>query len=70
MKHLFEMAGADGHCLPAQARIDGATLAMWNAMLRYPTAVCYAWNEAPVGAGLPAWSFRTTQPAAPVQVNR
>lgn len=72
----FEMAGGDGHYLPAQARIEGATVVVWNAMLRHPVAVRYAWNEDPVDAnlidhaGLPAWPFRTTKLAAPMQMPR
>ena len=68
----FEIAGSDGHYLPAQTRIEGATVVVWNTTLPYPTAVRYAWSEDPVGVdltdhtGLPAWPFRTTRPDAPM----
>jgi sialate O-acetylesterase len=72
----FEVAGSDGHYLPAQARIEGDSVVVWNAKLRQPTAVRYAWSEDPVDAdlvdhtGLPASPFRTTKPSEPRRVTR
>jgi len=60
----FAIAGADGNFVPADARIDGATVVVSNAGVANPTAVRYAWADDPFcnlinHAGLPASPFRT-----------
>jgi sialate O-acetylesterase len=60
----FEIAGADGAWKPAQARIEGETIAVFNPEVPAPTAARYAWAGFPEanlcnGAGLPASPFRT-----------
>lgn len=61
----FAIAGADGHFVWAQARIEGDRVVVWSDTVREPTAVRYAWANNPSGAnlynreGLPAAPFRT-----------
>jgi sialate O-acetylesterase len=61
----FEIAGADGKFVPAQARIDGDTVVVSAAAVPAPTVARYAWSAYPDGcnlynaAGLPAAPFRT-----------
>ncbi len=60
----FVIADKDGNFLPAEARIDGNTLLVWNAEIKEPAAVRYAWTDSPTAslfndAGLPAAPFRT-----------
>jgi sialate O-acetylesterase len=60
----FEIAGADGHFVPAEARIDGATVVVSSRDVAKPAAVRYAWADNPDcnlfnGAGLPASPFRS-----------
>jgi sialate O-acetylesterase len=60
----FQIAGADGKFVPAEARIDGATVVVTHPDIRNPTAVRYAWASAPVAtlfnkADLPAAPFRS-----------
>ena len=61
----FEIAGADGHYRPAQARIDGEHVVVSSPAVAHPVAVRYAWSEDPEAAnltnhdGLPAAPFRS-----------
>ena len=61
----FEIAGADGQFVPADALIDGDTVAVSSPEVSTPTAVRYAWATNPQGcnlynqAGLPACPFST-----------
>ena len=61
----FEVAGADGKFVPADARIDGDTVIVSAASVPAPAAARYAWSAYPDGcnfynaAGLPAAPFRT-----------
>jgi len=61
----FTIAGADGKFVPAEARIDGATVWVSSPSVATPAAVRYAWVNFPDGgqlynsAGLPAVPFRT-----------
>ena len=61
----FVIAGADRVFLPAQAVIEGDTVAVWREGLKTPVAVRYAWADNPEGCnlynaeGLPASPFRT-----------
>jgi len=63
----FELAGADGKYVAADARIDGATVVVSSADVAEPVAARYAWSGYPEGcnlynaAGLPAAPFRTDQ---------
>ena len=61
---LIEVAGADGKFVPAQDRLDGATMVVSSAQVDSAIAVRYAWADNPDcnlynGAGLPASPFRT-----------
>ena len=63
----FTIAGADGKFVPADAKIDGDTVAVSAAGVSQPVAVRYAWSADPVcslynKAGLPALPFRTDMP--------
>jgi sialate O-acetylesterase len=64
----FEVAGADGKFVPAEAKIDGDTVLVSNASVTNAVAVRYAWSSYPEGcnlynaAGLPAPPFRTDAP--------
>jgi sialate O-acetylesterase len=60
----FEIAGADRRFVPAEARIDGATVIVSSPQVQSPAAVRYAWANDPVAnlinaEGLPATPFRT-----------
>ncbi len=61
----FVIAGADGVFVPADARIDGATVVVSSAQVPEPKAVRYAWENNPAEAnlvnseGLPASLFRS-----------
>lgn len=60
----FTIAGADSVFHPAQACIEGRTVVVWNAEVKQPIAVRFAWKDIPHpnffnGAGLPATPFRT-----------
>ena len=62
----FEVAGADHHFVPAEARIDGETVVVWSTSLAHPVYVRYAWasvvtNNVFNAAGLPASTF-TSEP--------
>ncbi len=64
----FELCGADGKYVPADAKIDGDTIVVTGAAIAAPTAARYAWANYPEGcnlfnaAGLPAAPFRTDAP--------
>jgi sialate O-acetylesterase len=58
----FEVAGADHHFVPAQARIDGETVVVSSAELKNPVYVRYGWMGVVThnlynAAGLPASTF-------------
>ncbi|HYO21362.1 MAG TPA: sialate O-acetylesterase [Flavisolibacter sp.] len=60
----FTIAGDDQHFVPAQARIEGTGVVVWNDAVKAPKAVRFAWRNIPKpnlynGAGLPASPFRT-----------
>ena len=61
----FQIAGADGVFVDAQAAISGNTITVKSAQVAAPVAVRYAWDDYPDGAnlynaaGLPAAPFRT-----------
>lgn len=61
----FEIAGADGKFVPAEAVIDKDAVIVRSAAVMAPVAVRYAWSNYPLGcnltnaAGLPAAPFRT-----------
>lgn len=60
----FEIADADGQWHPANATINGSTVAVSSSAVTQPTAVRYAWTANPNAslynkAGLPASPFRT-----------
>ena len=62
----FEIAGADGRFVPANARISGKTVLVSNPDVKKPVQVRYAWAADPKGnlfnsAGLPASPFRTVE---------
>ena len=66
----FEIAGADGEFVAAEARIDGETVVVSSPTVAAPVAVRYAWGTADEpnlknAAGLPASSFRTEFGTAP-----
>jgi sialate O-acetylesterase len=64
----FNIAGADGKFVPAEAKIDGDTVVVSSADVPAPVAVRYAWVNFPDGghlynsAGLPAAQFRSDAP--------
>jgi len=65
----FEIAGADGKFVSAQARIDGDAVVVSSDSVAEPVAVRYDWANAPTGdlynkEGLPAGPFRFPVPAA------
>jgi sialate O-acetylesterase len=68
----FTIAGADMKFVPADAKIDGATVVVSSAQVPTPAAVRYAWSNYPDGcnlynaAGLPAAPFRTDNEPFPV----
>jgi len=58
----FEVAGADGQFVPAQAEIDGATVVLSSAAVAEPVAARYGWANTPEchlynSDGLPASPF-------------
>lgn len=60
----FELAGADGQFLPADATIDGNTIVLASPDVPHPTAVRYAWSESALPnltntANWPAYPFST-----------
>ena len=61
----FQIAGADGQFVDADATIDGKTIVVKSDKAPAPAAVRYAWSNYPAGcnlynaAGLPAAPFRT-----------
>jgi len=61
----FQIAGADGQFVDADATIDGKTVVVKSDKAPAPAAVRYAWSNYPTGcnlynaAGLPAAPFRT-----------
>ncbi len=60
----FEIAGADGTFLPAEARIEQDTVVVRSAAVERPVHVRYGWSNDPAvslfnGAGLPTVPFRT-----------
>jgi len=63
----FEVAGADGKFVPAEARVEGDTVVVRSAKVAAPTSARYAWAGYPDGcnfyngAGLPAAPFRITK---------
>ena len=63
----FEIAGADGKFVKADAKIDGETVVVTSDQVAQPTAVRFAWNQAATPNlmnvnGLPASAFRTDGP--------
>lgn len=64
LPQYFEIAGADGQFLWAEARIEGNQVIVWHDQLSDPVYVRYAWADNPEGAnlynkeGLPASPFR------------
>jgi sialate O-acetylesterase len=64
----FEISGADGKFVPAEARIDGDSVVVSSPAVADPVAARYAWSAYPEGcnfynaAGLPAIPFRTDHP--------
>ncbi len=63
----FELAGADGKFVPAEAKIVGETVVVTAPAVPAPAAVRYAWANVPTGnlvnaAGLPASPFRSNSP--------
>lgn len=62
----FEIAGADGKYVSAEARIDGASVLVSSPSVTAPESVRYAWSDNPEcnlynAAGLPAVPFRSTR---------
>ena len=63
----FQIAGADGKYVDAQATIDGSSVVVKSADVSAPVSVRYAWDNYPYGAnlynaaGLPAAPFRTNK---------
>jgi sialate O-acetylesterase len=60
----FEIAGADGKYVPAQAQIEGASILVSSPEVSTPVFVRYDWANSPDGnlfngAGLPASPFRS-----------
>ncbi len=60
----FEIAGADGSFVPAQAEVDGSTILVWSEKIRSPERVRMGWDHLSTPnlmnrAGLPAAIFRT-----------
>jgi sialate O-acetylesterase len=63
----FTIAGSDGNFVPAEARIDGATIVVSSPSVASPVAVRYAWADDPAcnlinQDGLPAGPFRSDEP--------
>lgn len=62
----FEIAGADGKFVAAQARIDTNTVVVTSSEVANPVSVRYGWADSPEcnlynGEGLPASPFRTNR---------
>jgi sialate O-acetylesterase len=63
----FQVAGADGKYVDADATISGSSVIVKSAGVSAPVSVRYAWDNYPVGAnlynaaGLPAAPFRTNK---------
>jgi sialate O-acetylesterase len=62
----FEVAGADGRYVPAQARIEGPTVIVSCAEVKVPRSLRYGWADNPKvslynAAGLPASPFRSEE---------
>ncbi len=60
----FEIAGADRKYVPAEAKIEGNSISVWNAVVATPLYVRYAWADNPEcnlynGENLPASPFRS-----------
>ncbi len=61
----FEVAGPDGHFVPAQASIQGDCVTVWNDNVSEPVHARYAWADNPAEAnlynleGMPASPFTT-----------
>ncbi len=60
----FEIAGAHGHFVAAQAKIDGDSIVVWADYIPEPTQVRFGWHtlanpNLANGAGLPASPFQT-----------
>jgi len=63
----FEIAGADGKYVSAQAKVEGNTMFISCPQVAEPVAVRYGWADDPGcnlvnAAGLPAGPFRSDQP--------
>lgn len=63
----FEIAGADGKFVPAEAVIDGPAVILSSPAVTSPTQARYGWANSPVcnlfnKEGLPASPFRTATP--------
>ncbi|MEI6340011.1 MAG: FAD-dependent oxidoreductase, partial [Verrucomicrobiota bacterium] len=63
----FEIAGADGQYVPAQARIEGQNVIAWSDQAREPAHLRYAWEGFPPCSlynkeGLPALPFSYSVP--------
>jgi sialate O-acetylesterase len=66
----FEIAGSDGHYVPASARADGTTVMLSSPGVAQPTQARYGWADNPDctlfnQAGLPASPFVTSRPWKP-----
>ena len=67
MPQSFYVAGAERKFYPAdEVIVDGSSLILSSAKIKYPAAVRYAWADDPVstlfnGAGFPASSFQTDE---------
>ena len=65
--HGFQIAGADGKFVPAEAKIVGDSVVVSSPEVAAPVSVRYAWDNYPANggpnlynaAGLPAAPFRT-----------
>jgi sialate O-acetylesterase len=62
----FEVAGADGRYVPAEARIEGTTVVVSSPEVAAPRSVRYGWADNPKvslynGADLPASPFRSAE---------
>ena len=62
----FEIAGADGEFVPAQAEIDGDTVVVWSDDVPQPSAVRFGWHQ----EAQPNLSNREGLPASPFRTNR
>lgn len=71
----FTVAGADSIFRPAQARIEGNSVVVWNEQVPQPVAVRFGWRKSPMpnlfnAASLPASPFRTDTWRQPTQGKR